>query len=94
MSDQKTTRATQQPNERTNDRLIDWPNQKKERKSESAEMNKKNKKCQTESILRMNTQTNSIMQAIRLKPSMENARARNGCRLVRWSFVSFPNLIM
>lgn len=64
----------------------DWPNQKKREKEweRRKEMNKKNKKCQTESILRMNTQTNSIMQAIQSKLSMENARARNGCWLVGW----------
>lgn len=74
MIGQKLILSAQQSNEPP----IDWPNTKKERKKERARAHKtKNKKYQTESILRMNTQTNSIMQAIQLKSSIESARARS-----------------
>lgn len=60
----------------------------KNRKSESKQENK-NKKYQTESILRMNTQTNSIMQAIQLKTSIEmsgvHAREMTVGWLAGWS---------
>lgn len=86
MIDQKTTLPTQQPNKRAIDRLTEPEEGEKE-------WERMNKECQTESILRMNTQTNSIMQAIQLKSSIENAREMNVCWLVGW-FVYFPNLII
>lgn len=61
--------------DQSNDRMIDWPNRMKsnERKQEQTRKTEKKKKKKTRNtkqkvyILRMNTQTNSIMQAIQWK---------------------------